>query len=87
MAATGVLVGAVLVGADVPLLHPDDEASDWLGPQLKDHCELTEDETSRALAIVTGRPNFLKMTEMLRGRRTDHPAAWAKMLRGIAGVF
>eukprot|EP00966_Prymnesium_polylepis_P238067 5505503-Prymnesium_polylepis.1 len=78
-AATGVLVGAVLVGADAPWLHPDDEASDWLGPQLKDHFELTEDEAKCVLAIVTGRPNFLKTTEMLRGRRTDHPAAWAKM--------
>eukprot|EP00966_Prymnesium_polylepis_P259011 5982410-Prymnesium_polylepis.1 len=57
MAATGVLVGAVLVGADVPLLHPDDEASDWLGPQLKDHFELAEDEaepTGRSGRIFAG---------------------------------
>ena len=83
-AATGVLVGAA---AEALPLRADHESSEWLGPQLMSHFELSDDEASRVLAVVRGRPNFLKTTGMLRARRARHPQQWEKLAASIAGVF
>eukprot|EP00966_Prymnesium_polylepis_P332855 7388329-Prymnesium_polylepis.1 len=82
--ATGVIVGAV---AETPWLHPNHEPCAWLGSQLKAHFEISDDETSGVLAVVTGRPNFLKTTGMLRTRRTRHPTQWETLTQSIARVF
>eukprot|EP00966_Prymnesium_polylepis_P205705 4766701-Prymnesium_polylepis.1 len=66
-------IGVASVAEPQPLLHPDHESSDRLAPRLKAHFELEDAQAEASIAVVTGRPNFLKTTQVLRARRTRHP--------------
>ena len=83
----GVAVGVAADAEPQPVLDSDDESSDWLAPRLKAHFDLEDAAAEAAIAVVTGRPNFLKTTRMLRARRTRHPTQWEALARRIAEVF
>ena len=86
MAAVGVAVG--VAEEDTPnWLRPDEMDSSWLGEQLKAAFELSDDEVERTMAMVSGRPNFLKTTQMLRARRDKHWDMWIKLTKKMAAVF
>ena len=54
---------------------------------LKAAFELSDDEVERTMAMVSGRPNFLKTTQMLRARRDKHWDMWIKLTKKMAAVF
>jgi hypothetical protein len=87
MAAVGVAVTVAESASDLLWLHPNDESSSWLAAKLKESFELTDDEAEKTVAVLMGRPNFLKTTGMVRSRRERHPAQWEAMAKKIAAVF